>query len=507
MQTKEQAARFDRRVAELYASDEQFAAAKPSPAVTAAAQQPGLRLPHIVNTVLAGYASRPALAQRAVELVRDPQTGRSSARLLPAFETITYAQLQTRVQAVTRAWTDIPVNPGDRVAILGFTSVDYTTIDLALMQLGAVAVPLQTNTPIDRIRPVLAEIEPTLIASSVAHLDEAVQAVLSGPTPARLVVFDFRPEVDEEREALALATARLAEANSPTAVSTLADDIRCGTAAPPIEARTEDRDDPLALLLYTSGSTGAPKGVMYPQGRIADLWRGGSTYWDEQHCDHPAIILSFLPMSHIMGRQALYGSLSAGGTVYFAAQSDLSTFFEDLALVRPTQLVLVPRVWDMIAARVQSQLDHCAQDDHCARDDQDRATAEAEILERERHALLGGRFVNALTGSAPMSSELKDWTESFLGFHLLEGYGSTEAGSVIIDGQIRRPPVTEYKLVDVADLGYLTSDSPYPRGELLIKTEQLFPGYYKRPDVTAAVFDEDGFYRTGDIFAQTGPEN
>ncbi len=191
MQTKEQAARFERRVAELYASDRQFAAAQPSPSVTAAARQPELRLPQIVSTVLEGYASRPALAQRAVEFVRDPQTGRRIARILPAFETITYAQLQTRVAAVSRAWIDLPVNPGDRVATLGFTSLDYTTIDLALMQLGAVAVPLQTNTPIDRIRPVLAEIEPTLIASSVAHLDEAVQAVLNGPPPARFVFSTF----------------------------------------------------------------------------------------------------------------------------------------------------------------------------------------------------------------------------------------------------------------------------------------------------------------------------
>ncbi len=64
---------------------------------------------------------------------------------------------------------------------------------------------------------------------------------------------------------------------------------------------------------------------MYPQDRIAELWCGGSTYWDEKHRDHPAIILSLMPISHIMGRQALYGSLSAGGTVYFAARSDLST--------------------------------------------------------------------------------------------------------------------------------------------------------------------------------------
>ena len=89
--------------------------------------------------------------------------------------------------------------------------------------------------------------------------------------------------------------------------------------------------------------------------------------------------------------------------------------------------------------------------------------------------------------------------------HLLEGYGSTEAGAVFVDGEIRRPPVIDYKLVDVPELGYFGTDRPHPRGELLVKSEQLFPGYYKRPEVTAEVFDADGYYRTGDIVAETRP--
>ena len=90
--------------------------------------------------------------------------------------------------------------------------------------------------------------------------------------------------------------------------------------------------------------------------------------------------------------------------------------------------------------------------------------------------------------------------------HLMEGYGSTEAGVVYIDGQVQRPPVIDYKLVDVPDLGYFHTDRPHPRGELLVKTENMFPGYYKRPEVTAEVFDADGYYRTGDIVAEVGPD-
>ena len=74
-----------------------------------------------------------------------------------------------------------------------------------------------------------------------------------------------------------------------------------------------------------------------------------------------------------------------------------------------------------------------------------------------------------MTGSAPISAELKAWVEAFLDMHLVEGYGSTEAGAVFVDGQIRRPPVIDYKLVDVPELGYFRTDRPHPRGELLVK--------------------------------------
>lgn len=128
------------------------------------------------------------------------------------------------------------------------------------------------------------------------------------------------------------------------------------------------------------------------------------------------------------------------------------------------------------------------------------------MLQEQRQYLLGGRFIFAMTGSAPTSPELKAWAESLLQMHLMDGYGSTEAGMVLFDGEIQRPPVSDYKLVDVPDLGYFSTDRPHPRGELLLRTENMFPGYYKRAETTANVFDEDGYYRTGDVFAEIAPD-
>ncbi|WKG06061.1 carboxylic acid reductase [Mycolicibacterium sp. HK-90] len=484
--------RLQRRIATLYETDSQFADARPSDAVNAAVAQPELRLPAIVKGILAGYADRPALGQRAVELVTDAD-GRTSAQLLPRFDTITYRQLGDRIQAVTNAWHNHPVKPGDRVAILGFTSVDYTTIDTALIELGAVSVPLQTSAPLATLRPIVAETEPTVIAASIDFLDDAVELVKSGPAPHRLVVFDYQPRVDAQRESFAAAKAALG--GTGVIVEPLAAVLDRGRSLADAPLYTPGQADPLTMLIYTSGSTGTPKGAMYPESKVANMWQLASkATWDENQAVLPAITLNFMPMSHVMGRGILIGTLSSGGTAYFAARSDLSTFLEDLALVRPTQLSFVPRIWDMLFQEYQSRVDRSG-------------APEDLVLTEVREDLLGGRFVSAMTGSAPISAEMKTWVERVLGMHLLEGYGSTEAGSVFVDGYIQRPPVIDYKLVDVPDLGYFRTDQPHPRGELLVKSEQIFPGYYKRPEVTAEMFDEHGYYRTGDIVAELGPDH
>ena len=230
--------------------------------------------------------------------------------------------------------------------MLGFTSVDYTTVDLALILLGAVAVPLQTSAPVTQLLPIVVETEPSVIASSVDYLADAVELVLTGHVPARLVVFDYHPEVDDQREAVDAARARLAKADRPVIVETLADVLGRGkTAVAPAIAREEE--DPLTLLIYTSGSTGAPKGAMHPERLVANYWRRSTGATWGLRTSEPSITLNFMPMSHVMARSILYGTLGTGGTAYFAAKSDLSTLLEDLALVRPTQLNFVPRIWDI----------------------------------------------------------------------------------------------------------------------------------------------------------------
>jgi fatty acid CoA ligase FadD9 len=130
------------------------------------------------------------------------------------------------------------------------------------------------------------------------------------------------------------------------------------------------------------------------------------------------------------------------------------------------------------------------------------AAVKADIRTR----FLGGRLLMTVVGSAPMSAEMKAFAEECTGIPLHDGYGTTEFGICMIDNRLQRPPILEYKLVDVPELGYFRTDKPYPRGEFVLKSSTMFPGYYRRPEVTATVFDEDGFYRTGDVMAEIGPD-
>ncbi|GGM48616.1 putative fatty-acid-CoA ligase FadD [Longimycelium tulufanense] len=492
-------ARQERRIAELCASDPQCREAQPLDAVSAAVRQPGMGLAQIVATIMEGYADRPALGERAKELITDPATGRTSLRLLPRFDTISYRELWDRVGAVASEWHHDPEHPlgaGDFVCFLGFTSSDYTTLDLACIHLGAVCVPLQSSASMAQLTPIIAETGPRILAASMEFLDTAVECALTSTSLRRLIVFDYCPEVDDQRDKLESARRRLEESGSPVVVDSLAAVLERGKASSPAPLFTDPDDDRLVALLYTSGSTGTPKGAMYTERLVSRTWR---MHWFRS-IDLPSIGINFLPLSHVAGRVSLIGTLACGGTSYFATRSDLSTLFDDIALVRPTELLLVPRICDMLFQWYQSELDRRVSQAG------DRDTVEAEVKSELRDKVLGGRVVWAVCGSAPLSADMAAFVESCLDLELHDGYGSTEAGHIMIDNRVARPPVLDYKLVDVPELGYFRTDSPHPRGELLIKTETIIPGYYKRPEVTTEVFDEDGYYRTGDIMAEIGPD-
>lgn len=491
--------RMARRVAELFDNDPQFRAAAPRPEVIEAVAAPGLRLTEVLETMVEGYADRPALGERARELVTDA-AGRTSARLRPRFKTLTYRDVWDRVRAIASAWRNDPENPvvpGDVVATIGFSSADYLVVDMVCAYLGLVTVPLQHNAPVARLRPIIEECEPKIVAVSAEYLDLAAESLLTSTSLRQVMVFDYQAGADEQRENFEQTRVRLQGSDAAVVVTTVDDVIERGREMPAVAPFTDGSDERLAMIMYTSGSTGTPKGAMYTERTITTLWTSILFLTPGL----PVINVNFMPLNHLGGRLPLASAFLAGGISYFVPESDLSTLFEDWTLVRPTEVGVVPRVVEMLYQHYRGVVDRGIAEGA------DPATAEQDALTELREHVLGGRVLGGFVGSAPLAAEMKAFLDSMLGVHVTDGYGLTETGMLTRDGIISRKRVIDYKLVDVPELGYFLTDRPYPRGELLVKTDTMTPGYYKRPEITAQVFDEDGFYKTGDVMAEIEPDH
>ena len=244
--------RLAQRRERLYAEDAQFSAARPDDAVAASVRRPGLRIAEAMATAMTGYSARPALGQRAREVVTDPVTGRASLHLLPRFETISYGDLWSRIQAIAADWHhhgESPLRPGEFVCVLGFASVDYTAAKLACVHLGAVVVPLQTSAPAAQHAPILSETQPRILAVGIDYLSTAVEAAMDGTAPQRLIVFDYEPRDDAQRAAYDAACTRVVERGSSLTVETLSNVVEHSAALSPAPLFVAaDGEDPLAWV-------------------------------------------------------------------------------------------------------------------------------------------------------------------------------------------------------------------------------------------------------------------
>ena len=485
--------RLARRTAALLQAEPMLQDTMARPEIVEAITQPGTRLGEIVTRVMEGYADRPALGRRAYELATDEATGRRSMRLLPTYQTYSYAEIWGRACALSRSLAsdaDGGLAPGDFICILAFASVDYVIVDLASIRAGAVSVPLQTNMSVSQLVDIVGETRPRYLATSIASLGKAVDVLLASDAQARLLVLDYEPEDDDHRDAFRAATERLAAfGNPPRPISDLHAAAEAAASGSPGAAPFEE--DPLVTIFYTSGSTGSPKGAMYPERLFRMFWMPRPEF--------PTVVLHYQPLNHLAGRALLMRTLASGGLCCFAARSDLSTLFEDMTIVRPTMMTLVPRILEMIFRHYQSEVASAT-----ARG-VPPASAQRDIMVDMRANYLGGRMLSVVTGTAPCPTEVTTFINTCFDVDVNDMYGATENNMIAVDGRIQTPPVIDYKLVDVPELGYFSTDKPFPRGELRVKTANVIPGYFRNPELTASLFDEEGYYKTGDIFEERGP--
>lgn len=490
---------YDRLMA-LAARDPQIAALLPDDEVTASIKEPGLSYQEVLARIFQGYAERPALGVRSYEIATDPRTGRKARHYLPAYTTISYAELGARIEAIAGAWQHDPrhrVVPGEYVAIIAFTGAEMTAIDLACAYTRAIAVPLQANLPAPDMTEILSDVAPAVLVASIDNLALAVDYALQQQTVRSLVVIDADEADDSEREAIEAARAGLAEQGDRVALATfdqlLAEGGKHCWTPPP---RSPKGAAEICMIMYTSGSTGAPKGALIHEGMCLQFWVGLQRYL-------PTVMVAYAPLNHFMGRIQVCSPLAQGGTAYFSLKSDLSTLVEDIRLVRPTYLQFMPRFAELVYQRYLSEVQRRVLDG------EDEAEADRQVRAEMSKTYLGDRVIIGNVGSSPTAPEVQQFLRECFDVTLIDGYGSTEAGAggISFNGQVNRNIVIDYKLRDVPELGYYTTDKPYPRGELVVKTKNQIQGYFKRPDATASIFDEDGYVLTGDIVEQKGPEH
>jgi fatty acid CoA ligase FadD9 len=486
------------RVLELAANDPQLQELMPDETVLAEIKRPDQTLAGVVSAILSGYGPRPALGMRKYGVAGD-DAGRQVRRWLPEYETITYSELERRVRAVATVWQHDEgrrVEPNQAVVVLGFASTDYVTLDLACPLVQAMAVPLQTSLAGQDLQRITVDTEPVVIAATAVDLAVAAELAADQSTVHTVVAFDLDLRVDADREQWETVQQTLA-GTTATLVS-MNDLIAAGADRPWDPPEPIVDSERMALLVHSSGSTGTPKGAIITE------CHARYQFTNLPPTPVPTVRLAFAPLNHFQGRGAVFNTLARGGTAFFTANSDMSTLFEDWRLVRPTEAIVFPRVLEMVYRHFLGEVARLSAEDPSA----DPEILRQQVMAEMRDTYLGDRITSLFGGSAPTTPEVREFIKTCFPVGYAEGYGTTEAGgSVTVRDRINRSEVLDYQLRDVPELGYYSTDKPYPRGELCVKTRLAIPGYFKNPEATAVLYDENGYLKTGDIMEERGPDH
>jgi len=388
------------------------------------------------------------------------------------------AQLAARWQAAFRAQG---LQAGDRVALCVRNSVHWVAVDQAALGLGLVVVPLYVIDNPGNVAWCVSDSGARLLVLENARMLEALTASLSD-TPPTIVCL--------QRDASA-AAARCAENWLPAA-----------SAAFEVVAVEPDT---LAGIVYTSGTTGRPKGVMLSHRNILSNVEATLDVVTVVESD---VLVSVLPMSHMFERTCgYYVPLWGGAKVAFSRGAN--QLAEDLALHRPTILVAVPRVYEKFLARIEQRLQASPMKRRLFhltialgwRVFNGRASVLERLLYGRLRKLvatpimdrLGGRLRLAAAGGAALEARIAR-TFIGLGLPLIQGYGLTEASPVVAGN---RPDDNDPASVGapLRGLEVRLSDTH----ELLVRGPSVMLGYWGNPEATKAVLSEDGWLNTGDL--------
>jgi long-chain acyl-CoA synthetase len=410
---------------------------------------------------------------------------------------ISWRQASRLVRDFGAGLVDLGHKPGDATAILANTRHEWMTADLASLAAGGITVGVYPTMTGEQSKYIVHHSDSRFLVVEDAKQLKKMEPYLGELPRLEWIIVIDPTGVDMKKGKRLTMTEVIARGQASRHAAELA------------ERTAKLRAEDAAIFVYTSGTTGPPKGAMLTHGNIT----AALTSLDALPILPEDTGFTFLPLGHVLQRMVNYRGLAAGISGAFARSLD--TVADDIAASRPSVVASVPRIFEKIYQKINEQaaagspakqkiftwaVDVGRQVSKLRREHQpvppalelQHRVASKLVFEKLRHKL-GGRIRIFVTGGAPIAKEILEFFDA-ADICILEGWGMTEtcaAGTLNLPGaqrfgSIGRPlPGSDMKLDE--------------DGEILIKAKHVFAGYYKDEEATKSSFTSDGYFRTGDI--------
>ncbi|ORX55841.1 acetyl-CoA synthetase-like protein [Piromyces finnis] len=404
------------------------------------------------------------------------------------------------------------IQKGSFIGIIGINSLQWAYTMFGTFYNNGTIVPLYDTLGITSLEMIIEQTEMNMIASSAEKI-KLLASIPNFKTNIKTLIAFTQPS-DEDMSILKELGVN---------VITLEDiekevEADASFKTDPIEPELEDT----ALICYTSGTTGKPKGVVLTHRNM--LCFVGSVYlvilskqlyqFDETDC-----YISYLPLAHVFEQAIFHSFVFLSARIGFYTGS-VKNVMSDINALKPTCFITVPRLLNRVYGVVNKTI---ATKPAIVRflfnwacKSKMRGLTKGKLTHwlwdglvfKSIREKLGGEIKVMLVGSAPLSSDVMDFMRISFSCEIFEGYGSTETvGCISLTrrneteaGNNGVPwPCCEIKLRDIPEMNYTSEDKPFPRGEIMVKGPNVFKEYYKMPEVTADTKDEEGWCHTGDI--------
>lgn len=429
---------------------------------------------------------------------------------------INYEQCGQAVDACRASIVAAGLQKGDSVGIYSRNCPQWTIVQYAALCGGFVPVPIYDTLGPNIVDFVCNHAEVKLLFVSSDNAGKVKQVKDNGkiPTVMKTIVIGYMDiKADSKVDACV--------EQDPSSITSMFEFCEQGKELEQTGTSEVSLDDTF-VIMYTSGTTGDPKGVVLTHRNFISSISSAVLFFETFgiHFKPGDSMLSYLPLAHIFEQQVQAIHIASGSSVGFYS-GDVKLLLSDMESLKPTKFIGVPRVYARFQQRIEEVMESASFVKQTlfkwAYKRQLSAVQNPGVVERSplwdklvfskigQKLLPNAHFI--LTGSAPMSAQTNDFLSVCLVTPVTQGYGLTETVGGMCCGPPGKSvsgnvggllPGAHVKLIDVPEMGYLATDDP-PRGEILVKGEFVFKEYHKNEEATQKAFDEDGFFRTGDV--------